>query len=63
MDRIFSQIITKCQANGFLGNLSPLVGFFLPQRNQDKSFHFYLIMKVCFSMLSFEKANLKVLMY
>lgn len=42
MDRIFSQIITKCQANGFLGNLSSLVGFFYHKETKVKVFIFTL---------------------
>lgn len=53
----------KMSSKWFSRQPQSLSGLFLPQRNQDKGFHFYLIMKVCFSMLSFEKANLKVLMY
>lgn len=36
IDRIFAQIILKCQANGFLGNLSPLVGFFYHKETKIK---------------------------
>lgn len=42
MDRIFAEIIIKCQANGFLGNLSPLVGFFYHKETKIKVFIFTL---------------------